>query len=149
MKAYHISPNIEPVKQRLPLVLLQTACAAGMLVVFDRFVFRRELSFVDVAGFAGVFLLFMLWFEPRGEFDLEIDEAEIRVVRNGSVKEKVKRERVQTVRELKSNLFRRQTLIISEYGAIGSRFGKSVFVPGSLPEYEQVKAQALSWLDRR
>ena len=77
---------------------------------------------------------------------IEVDGAEIRLVREGAIKRTVSKDRICYVRESAGNLFRGPMVVISERGPVGTRLLGGLAVPKSVPEYGQIKAQALNWL---
>jgi hypothetical protein len=100
--------------------------------------------------FLGGVLTSFWW--PRGKqsFDLEVDDREIRVVWESQIIRKVRRDRVRYVRE-RWGIWG-TWLVVSEESSFGKRFfGRNrVALPKWLfkqEEYEQIKAQALSWLE--
>ncbi len=114
--------------------------------MIDWVILRRQIELIDLAAFAVFFAAWTFWSRPDPGFDLEVDDTEIRVVRGGFVKSRISRDRTRYVHEWNGNIFRRPMLVISEHGPIAMRFLGFVSVPKSLPEYEQVKVQALGWL---
>jgi hypothetical protein len=145
VRSYYISPEVAPFKRRLLAAFLHTAIAVAIFVLIDRYISHRQIDPLELAIFAVVFALFKMTQRNAG-FDLEVDEVEFRAVRGGSIKQKVSRSRIRYVRELKGNILRRPVLLISECGPLISRFTGSIWVPRSLPEYEQIKTQAFDWL---
>jgi hypothetical protein len=146
MRAYYISPEVESSGRKVLRALLLTPFAVALLVLIDRVILRRQVDPIDMVVFAVFFGAWTAWSEPEPGFDLEVDDTEIRVVRDGSVGRKISRDRTHYVREWSGNIFRGPMLVISEHGPIAMRFLGFVAVPKSLPEYEQIKSQALDWV---
>lgn len=85
----------------------------------------------------------------RREYDLEVDDEEIRM-RGGALElgnRKVHRGRIRYLHESRGNLLRETGLRLSEHGRIGRFFFSYVWIPASLPEYEQIKAKAMTWME--
>ena len=145
MKTYYVSPEQESTRRRLLSTLFSTALAVVILVLVDRVILRRQVDPIDIVAFAVFFGAWTVWSGPEPGFDLEVDDTEIRVVRDGSVRRKILRDRVRYVREWSGNI-RMPILVISAHGPVAMRFLGFVAVPKSLPEYEQIKSQALDWV---
>jgi hypothetical protein len=148
MRTYYISPEVGSTRRELLSTLVYTAFSALVFVVVERVILHRHIELIDLAAFAIFFAAWTFWSGPEPGFNLEVDDIEIRVVRDGSVKQKVSRDRIRCVREWSGNIFRRPMLVISEHGPVGMRFLGFIAVPKSLPEYEQVKAHAFGWLEK-
>lgn len=147
MKTYYISPEKDSTLRRSLVNLFVTAISVVIFVLIDRVFLRRQVDPIDIAAFAVFFGAWIVWSEPeRTAFDLEVDDTEMRVVRDGSVKRKISRDRVRYVREWSGSIFRRPMLVISAHGPVAMRLLGFVAVPKSLPEYEQIKSQALDWV---
>jgi hypothetical protein len=147
MRTYYISPEVDSSGRRLLTTLIFTAFAVAALALIDRVILRRTIELIDLAAFAIFYAAWMFWSKPEPSFDLEVDDVEIRVVRGGSVKSRISRDRIQYVREWNGNIFRKPMLVISAHGPVAMRFLGFVAVPKNLPEYEQIKSQALGWLN--
>ena len=94
----------------------------------------------------GTLLTTSLWPRKEPTYDLEVDQDEISMVWNRKVVRRVRRSQIRSVREWGSGPFRK--LVISERSPAFTRWLLGgIGVPASLPEYEQIKAQALNWLD--
>jgi hypothetical protein len=146
MRSYYVSPEVSSTRRRLLSRLLLTALAVALLVLIDRIILRRQLDLIDVAAFAIFFAGWTFWSSPESAFELEVDDSEIRVVRDGSVESRISRGQAFYVRESAGNILRRPMLVISAHGPIAMRFLGFVAVPKSLPEYDQIKAQVLGWM---
>lgn len=145
MRTYYVSPEVDSTRRRLLRGMLLTAFAVLLLVLIDRVFLRLRVDPIDIAAFAIFFGAYTVWSRPEPGFDLEVDDTELRVVRDGSVRSKISRDRVRYVREWSGNIFRRPILVISAHGPVAMRLLGFVAVPKSLPEYEQIKSQVLDW----
>jgi hypothetical protein len=117
---------------------------AFCMVVFAAIeLLRRSFNAVDWLAF-GLTYAFFSYIFPIGpqNYDLEIDEDAIRLLRNGVVKRTLQKGRVHYVRESNDG----QILVISEHGPVWTRLWGGVPVPKSLSDYEEIKARVLSWL---
>jgi len=125
-----------------------TAFAIVVYLLIGRVILRRHVDLIDLVAFGVFFAAWSFWTDkPAPGFDLEVDSDEIRLVQEGSVRRTVSRARIRYVRDWGGNIFRKPTLIISERGPLGTRFLGGVAVPKSFPEFEQIRTQALSWLE--
>jgi len=59
---------------------------------------------------------------------------------------RVRRGHIRWLRELRGNIFREPTLRLSEHGAIRRYFLGYVWIPASMPQYEDIKNTALTWM---
>jgi hypothetical protein len=146
MKTYYVSPEVDAPRQRFLTTLLVTAFSVAALVLVDRVISRHQVELIDLVAFAIFIAAFNFWPRPEPGFDLEVDDTEIRVVRDGSVKSRITRDQTRYVHEWSGNIFRRPMLVISKHGPVAMRLFGFIRVPKTLPEYEQIKTQALGWL---
>jgi len=82
----------------------------------------------------------------RKAYDVEIDDEVIRM--SGApwgLNKRVRRGRIRYVHEVKENFLRESALKISEHGPVGTYFLGCVLIPATVPEYEQIKALAMTW----
>jgi hypothetical protein len=86
------------------------------------------------------------FFSRRKGYDLEVDDEVIRVSGGDWPRHRVRRGRVRYLRESDGNWFHEPGLKLSEHGPIGTRFLGGVWIPVSLPEYQQIEAKATSWM---
>jgi hypothetical protein len=83
------------------------------------------------------------WPTLRRDYDIELDDEEIRFLQNRSVKTVVRRNRIRYVAEWNGG----KRLVISEHSPAWTRIiGPGISIPRTLPEYDQIKARALGWL---
>jgi hypothetical protein len=147
MTSVHITLQIDSTARRVARTLLLTALGVVTFVVIDR-ILRRQIDPVDLAAFAVCLAVFMFWSDRAAPtFDLEFDGDQMRVLRQGRVKQTVSKERIRYVCERSGNFVRNPMLVISERGAVGTHFLGGIAVPAGIPEYEQIKTQALCWLE--
>ena len=82
----------------------------------------------------------------RREYDIEVTEETISMRGQSLVRSRsVRRGHIHYLRELPRNLFREPALRLSEHGAIYRFLFGYVWIPTSLPQYEQIKAKATNW----
>jgi hypothetical protein len=104
------------------------------------------LEIFGVVFFAGNLLAAFLWPRKSSSCDFDIDDNEIRLIWSRKVVRRVRRDHIRYVREWGSGPLRK--LVVSERGPAFTRWlWGGIGVPASLPEYEQIKTQALTWLD--
>ena len=60
---------------------------------------------------------------------------------------KVRRGRIHFLREQHGNILREPTLRLSEHGALHRFFFGYVWIPATMPQYEEIKNKAMSWLE--
>ena len=94
---------------------------------------------------AGAFFVFH---SQRREYEIEVTDEAISM-RGGllSAAHKVRRGHIHFVRELRGNIFREPTLRLSEHGPIHRFLFGCLWVPRSMPQYEEIKSKAMSWMD--
>ena len=138
MTTYHVPPL--PRRAQV-LRAIGEACLA-LTVEFA--ISPRRWGVHDYIGQAviGTFLLF--FFQQEGPFDLEVDLSGIRKIKRGQVERAVSSERIRYARESGYGPFR--ALVVSEHPLAWLGLGRLI-VPARLPEYEQIKAQVLSWIE--
>jgi hypothetical protein len=148
----HVNTESISLKKRIARTVFAVACAVlGILVV--NYLWHSDgkkgsdhswVSDLVVVGI-GAFV-----FESRRrQYDLEVDDEEIRM-RGGGLKlgdRKVRRGRIRYSHESRGNLLREAGLRLSEHGSIGRFLFGYVWIPASLPEYEQLKAKVLTWME--
>jgi hypothetical protein len=150
MISYHIaSPEVLPIRKRLSGTLVSTVV---WLMLFDLLLWwtsspRRWSDWRSLVIGGVVYFVINLFWKPKvAAYDLEIDDGDgIRLLRGGAIERKVRRDRIRYAREWGSGGFRR--LVISEHGPAFTRwFWGGIGVPASLPDYEQIRAEVLTWL---
>ena len=88
-------------------------------------------------------VLTYFWPTLRRDYDIELDDEEIRLLQNKSVKIVVRRNRIRYVAEWNEG----NRLVLSEHSPAWTRIvGPGISIPRTLPEYDQIKARALGWL---
>jgi len=99
----------------------------------------------DALVAAGAFFIFD---SQRREYEIEVTDEAISM-RGGLLlaAPKVRRGRIHFVRELRGNIFREPALRLSEHGPIHRFLFGYVWVPQNLPQYEEIKNKAMSWMD--
>jgi hypothetical protein len=103
----------------------------------------REKVF-DAIVAAGTFFVFD---SQRREYEIEVTDETISM-RGGWLlrNRRVRRGHIHSLRELRGNIFREPALRLSEHGAIHRFFFGYVWVPASMPQYEDIKNKAFSWM---
>jgi hypothetical protein len=92
--------------------------------------------------------LFLLFDSKRREYEIEVTDEAISM-RGGLLfaAPKVRRGHIHFVRELRGTIFRERSLRLSEHGPIHRFLLGCVWVPQSMPQYEEIKRKAMSWMD--
>ena len=92
-------------------------------------------------GVIGVFLFFV--FEQEDEYCLEIDASGVRKLRHGNVERAVSSSRIRFAKESGRGPYRAFRISEKNFGWLGG----GISIPARVREYEQIKAQVLSWLE--
>jgi len=155
MATYHIAQGPATPGKRVRDSFVFTAIWLLGFSSFERLAngrwdYRVALIAGGVVCFIGGILTSFLWPRERKSFDLEFDDDEIRMVWESQVIRKVRRDKVRYVRE-RWGIWG-TWLVVSEQSSLGKRFFRRnrVALPKRLfsqEEYEQIKVQALSWLE--
>ncbi len=101
----------------------------------------EELFYALVA--AGAFFVFD---SQRREYEIEVTDEAISM-RGGLLSHKVRRRHIHLVREYSGNFFREPALQLSEHGPVHRSFFGYVWVPQSMPQHEEIKSKAMSWMN--
>lgn len=146
-KTYFVEPQAVTIRKRFA-----RACFALAIFVAVTYIFhlvwskQRKLSLeeyvVDAIIAAGVDA-----FGSTGKrYEIEVSDDEIQMRRGGSTLKRARRGHIRSFYEVAGNPFREPALRISEHGRLGTFFLGCVGIPATLPEYQQIKALALSWM---
>jgi hypothetical protein len=98
----------------------------------------------DALVAAGAFFMFD---SQRREYEIEVTDEAISMRGGLLASHKVRRGRIHCVRELRGNIFREPALRLSEHGPIHRFLFGYVWVPQSMPQYEEIKNKAMGWMD--
>jgi hypothetical protein len=106
--------------------------------------FRHSFNPLDWVAFGVTYAFFSYLFPTELQnYDLEIGDDVIRLVRNGVVRRTLQKGRVRYVREWNDG----ERLVISEHGPVWTRLlWGGIAVPKSVADYGEIKARVLSWL---
>ena len=121
-------------------------CWSWVIPVSDLVFAPHKLT---ITGFLTQWVLFSMAFFVLGlepPYDLEIDNDGIRIVRNNRVKRNLTRERVRYAKESGWGPYR--GLVVSE-NSLGRFWFRSIVIPKTIPEFEQIKARVVSWVEHR
>jgi hypothetical protein len=102
------------------------------------------MTAADFTGQGVICALALFFFHQEEPFDLEVDASGIRKIKNGQVERAVSSERIRYARESGRGSFR--SLAVSEHALAWLGLGRLI-IPARVPEYEQIKAQVLSWVE--
>jgi hypothetical protein len=149
-KIYHIESEQISISKRITRALFALAIFIVATYAVHTFLrssktdrISREEFILDAVLAVGTDFFFG---SKRRDYDVEVDDDVIRM-RNGDWNDKsVRRGHIRYLREVTGNLFREGALRLSEHGPIRTHFLGCVWVPASLPEYEQIRAKARSWM---
>jgi len=112
---------------------------------FSQDAFKIGDKLFDAAVAAGTCLVFD---SQRGEYEIEVTDEAI-FMRGGFLlgKRKVRRGHIHFLHESRGNIFREPALRLSEHGAIKSFFLGYVLIPTTMPQYEEIKSKAMTWME--
>ncbi len=101
----------------------------------------------DAVVAAGTFLLFD---SQRREYEIEVTNEMISMRGGLSLgNHRVRPGRIHFVCEQRGNIFREPALRLSEHGAIYRFFFGYVWIPATMPQYEEIKNKAMNWMEIR
>jgi len=149
---YHVEPERVSLRKRVARIVLFAALAAlGTCMVHLLWPSSKPkrtniedylVGEVIVVGTA------FLFDSVRPGYDLEVTDEIIRTRRGFGVGgHTVRRGRIRYLREYGGNLFRESALFMSEHGGIFRFLFGYVSVPATHPQYEQIKATAMTWTE--
>jgi hypothetical protein len=94
---------------------------------------------------AGTFLIFD---SQRREYEVEVTDDTISM-RGGLsyFNRRVRRGRIYFLLEQHGNIFREPALRLSEHGAIHRFLFGYVWIPATMPQYQEIKNKAMSWME--
>lgn len=146
---YHIKTEQVPLAKRIARSGLVFALTLlGALVIhrswFAQSAWNSWEKLFDALTAAGAFFVFE---SRRREYEIEVTDEAISM-RGGLWlgAHKVRRGRIHFLRELGGNFFREPALRLSERGPIGRFLFGFVSVPKSMPQYEEIRSKAMSWI---
>src|SRR5215472_9546803 len=146
---YHIkSEQVSLAKQLTPSSIVFALMFLGSLLIhrlwFAHAPWELWEKLFDALVAAGAFFVFD---SQRREYDIEVTDEAISM-RGGllSAGRNVRRGHIRFVRELQGNVFREPALRLSEHGPIHRFLFGYVWVPRSMPQYEEIRSKAISWM---
>jgi membrane protein YdbS with pleckstrin-like domain len=91
---------------------------------------------------------FVIFDSQRREYEMEVTEETISM-QGGFLfrNRRVRRGRIYFLREQRGSVFREPALRLSEHGAIHRFFFGYVWIPATMPQYEEIKNKAMSWME--
>lgn len=145
---YHVGSERISIEQRVARVLLFPVIYVTVIYAWHLFSPWRKsdkvsFDWLDVSINVAVAFFFD---SVRKEYDLEVSD-EI-ICKKGSFfsNSTVRKGRIRYLHERSGNILLEPGLLLSEGGPVRRFFSGSVFIPASLPEYEQIKTKAMSWM---
>lgn len=147
---YHVkSEQVSLAKRitRTALVFMITLLGAVLIdrLWFPQTAFRIGERLFDAIVAAGTFVVFD---SQRREYEIEVTDETISMQRDWLLgSRKVRRGRIHFLRELRGNIFREPALRLSEHGPIHRFFFGYVWIPTSMPQYEDIKNKAIAWME--
>ena len=104
----------------------------------------HKMTAADFVG-QGIICAFLIFlFHQEEPYDLEVDASGIRKLRGGHIDRAVSSERIRYAKESGWGPFR--SLVVSEHALAWLGLG-GLTIPARAPGYEQMKAQALGWIE--
>ncbi len=116
MRSFAIPPS--DLRARVLSALANTVLFLVLFALLDRIFLRHSFDPIAMAAGGVVYAALTFW-QSGKEWTatvIEVDAAEIRLVREGAVKRTVSKDRICYVREGTGNFFRRPMVVISERG---------------------------------
>jgi hypothetical protein len=145
MNSFHITVPQPNRTQKLRQTFLQTVFFVFLYEVILIFVVQHRPFDLTECLMLGIIygLLAYFWPTRSRDYDIELDDDEIRLVQGRSVKTVVRRNRIRYLAEWNEG----NRLVISEHSPTWTRIvGPAISIPRTLPEYEQIRTRALGWL---
>jgi hypothetical protein len=146
---YHIKSEEVALAKRITRTALVFACAVLGMFLVHHFWFGQKAGsswerLFDALVAAGTFFVLD---SQRREYDIEVTD-DLISMRGGpfSRVRQARRGHIHSLRELHGNIFREPGLRLSEHGVIHRFLFGYVWIPASMPEYEQIKTKATSWM---
>jgi hypothetical protein len=138
MTTYHVAP----LPRRTQIL---RAMGEACLPLAVEFAMRpHQMTAADFVGQGIICAVALFFFQQEEPYELEIDASGIRKIRNGQVERAVSSGRVRYAKESGRGPFR--TFTVSEHAFAWLGWG-GLTIPARVPEYEQIKAQVLSWIE--
>ena len=146
-KVYHVESERLSMKKRVARAFLALAIFVAATYLFHVLWRPARATKVSSEEFIidAVVAVATDFFSKRKAYDLDVDDETIRM-RGDWPHKSVRRGHLRYLRESTGNLFREPALKLSEHGPIRTFFLGYVWIPTTLPEYEQIKAMAMSWM---
>ncbi len=111
---------------------------------FSQTAFKVGEEVFDAIVAAGTFFVFD---SQRREYEIEVTDETISMRGGWFLRNRrVRRDHIHSLRELRGNIFREPALRLSEHGAIHRFLFGYVWIPASMPQYEDIKNKAFSWM---
>jgi hypothetical protein len=146
---YHIKSEEVALAKRIARTGLIFALTLLGMFLIHRFWFAQNAGTLweqifDALVAAGTFFFFD---SQRREYDIEVTDDMISM--QGGLFSRIRRVRrghIHFLRELHGNIFREPALRLSEHGIIYRFLFGYVRIPAGMPDYEQIKGKATSWM---
>ena len=147
---YHIKFEEVALAKRITRTGLVFACTLLAMFLVHHFWFTQDAGtfwerLFEVLLAAGTFFVLD---SQRREYDIEVTNDMVSM--RGGLFSRIRRVRpghIHFLREVRGNLFREPALRLSEHGIIHRFLFGYVWIPASVPEYEQIKSKAMSWME--
>jgi hypothetical protein len=146
---YHIKSEEVALAKRITRTGVVFACTVLGMFFVHYFWFAHNAGTLwerlfDALVAAGTFFVFD---SQRREYGIEVTDDMISM-RGGlfSRIRWVRRGHIHFLRELRGNIFREPALRLSEHGIIYRFLFGYVSIPANMPQYEQIKSKATSWM---
>ncbi len=146
---HHIKSEEVALAKRITRTGLVFACTLLWMFLVHYFWFAQNAKAFwertyDALIAAGTFFFFD---SQRREYDIEVTDDMISM-QDGLFSRicRVRRGHIHFLRELPGNIFREPALRLSEHGIVNRFLFGYVWIPASMPDYEQIKSRATSWM---
>ncbi len=146
---YHVHPEQVRLSKRIARAMLVLAVTLlGAFLVHHFWSSRSSWDvWEDLFDALVAFVAFFFFDSRRRGYQIEVTEQTIAM--RGDQRfwgtRRVRRGHIRYFHEQQGNFFRESMLRLSEHGGFYRSLFGNVLIPTSLPQYEQIKMQAMSW----
>jgi len=145
---YHIKAEQVPLAKRVERSgLIFALTLLGAFVIHRSWFAQSSWNFAeklfDALIAAGAFLVFE---SQRRDYEIEVTDEAISMRGGLRMGAKVRCGRIHFLQESGGNIFREPALRLSEHGPIGRFLFGSVWIPKSMPQYEEIRSRAMNWI---
>ena len=138
MPTYRVAPV--PIKTRI----LRAAVEATVPLAIEMGMRSHRINVDALVGQGVIFVIALFFYENEDAYDLEIDASGVRKLSHGNVERAVSSSWIRFAKESGRGPYRAFRISEGSFGWLGVG---GISIPARVREYEQIKAQVLSWLE--